>query len=95
MHLVHWGKKYKHGTGGEARSPRKALDCFLRGAEKGSAVAMVDGGLMLWERGDRAEAVRWYKQAAEMGDRVGQTNLAIALQSGEGKCVGFALVVSA
>jgi TPR repeat protein len=84
MHLVHWGKKYKHGALGEARNLSKALDCFLRGAQKGSAAAMVDAGLMLWERGDRAEAVRWYEQAAEMGDRVGQTNLAVALQLGRG-----------
>jgi TPR repeat protein len=48
------------------------------------------------ESGKKAKAVGWYKQAAEMGDRVGQTNLAIALQSGEGLFIwafGFGLQI--
>lgn len=78
MLFVHWGKKFKHGRGGIARNPDKALDSFLNGAKRGCAAAMVDAGLLLWEMGRRQEGVYWYKQAAELGDPAGQCNLGLA-----------------
>ncbi|GBG64328.1 hypothetical protein CBR_g41529 [Chara braunii] len=78
-----WGKRFRHGRGGVKKNQEKALDCFLKGAARGSAAAMVDAGLMLWERDRKEEAVGWYRRAAESGDAVGQCNYGLALQAGE------------
>jgi TPR repeat protein len=48
MHLLHWGKKFKHGHG-VAKNLDKALQSFTKGAIRGCAAAMVDAGLLLWE----------------------------------------------
>ncbi|GKD95997.1 F-box protein, partial [Tanacetum coccineum] len=56
----------------------KALDSFLKGAARGSTLAMVDAGLVYWEIGKKDEGVRMYKRAAELGDPDGQCNLGIS-----------------
>eukprot|EP00249_Psilotum_nudum_P009882 c22211_g1_i1 orf=215-1540(+) len=78
MLFVHCGKKFKHGRGGFARNLNKALDSFLKGAVRGCGAAMVDAGLLLWEMGRRDEGIKWYRQAAELGDPAGQCNLGLA-----------------
>ncbi|GER56018.1 F-box family protein [Striga asiatica] len=79
MVFLRWGKRFKHGRGGSGRAdPGRALDCFLKGAARGSTLAMVDAGLICWEMGKREEGVFWYRRAAELGDPAGQCNLAIA-----------------
>ncbi|GKB45204.1 hypothetical protein Tco_0890146 [Tanacetum coccineum] len=40
----------------------KAMDSFLKGAARGSTLAMVDAGLVYWEFGKKDEGVRMYKR---------------------------------
>ncbi|KAI6694890.1 hypothetical protein NL676_022600 [Syzygium grande] len=78
MLLLHWGKRFKHGRGGARANPEKALESFLKGAARGSTLAMVDAGLMYWEMGKKEAAVELYRKAASLGDPAGQCNLGIA-----------------
>lgn len=79
MQLVFWGKRFKHGKAGVQRNLEKAMNCFLKGAERGSTLAMVDAGLLYWEQGKKKEAVALYRRAAELGDPTGQCNLGISI----------------
>ncbi|KNA18612.1 hypothetical protein SOVF_069180 [Spinacia oleracea] len=78
MLLLRWGKRFKHGRGGVRPNLEKALDSFLKGAARGSSLAMVDAGLVYWEMGRREDGIAFYRRAAELGDPSGQCNLAIA-----------------
>ncbi|XP_010551604.1 PREDICTED: F-box protein At1g70590 isoform X2 [Tarenaya hassleriana] len=78
MMLLRWGKRFKHGRGSVRPNLEKALDSFLKGAARGSALAMVDAGLVYWERGEKEKAVALYRRAAELGDAAGQCNLGIS-----------------
>ncbi|KAL6577912.1 hypothetical protein OROMI_010240 [Orobanche minor] len=82
MILLKSGKRFKHGRGPVKANPIKALDCFLKGAARGSTLAMVDAGLIYWEMGEKEEGIVWYRRAAELGDPAGQCNLAIAYLQG-------------
>lgn len=81
MLLLRWGKRYKHGHGVRTNLD-KALDSFLKGADRGSTLAMVDAGLMYWEMGKRDEGMALYMRAAVLGDPAGQCNLAISYLKG-------------
>nr|GEW58797.1 hypothetical protein [Tanacetum cinerariifolium] len=83
MLFLRWGKRYKHGRGGVKVNVEKALDSFLKGAARGSTLAMVDAGLVYWEIGKKDEGVRMYKRAAELGDPAGQCNLGISYLQAE------------
>ncbi|XVF43934.1 hypothetical protein PTKIN_Ptkin02bG0080800 [Pterospermum kingtungense] len=78
MVLLRYGKLFKHGRGGVRRNLEKALDSFLKGAARGSTLAMVDAGLIYWERGQKEEAIALYLKAASLGDPAGQCNLGIS-----------------
>ncbi|KAG4148935.1 hypothetical protein ERO13_D05G314200v2 [Gossypium hirsutum] len=78
MMLLRYGKRFKHGRGGVRRNLDKALDSFLKGAARGSTLAMVDAGLIYWERGLKEEAIALYQKAAALGDPAGQCNLGIS-----------------
>lgn len=82
MVFLKWGKRFKHGRGGVKANSRKALDSFLKGAARGSTLAMVDAGLIYWEMGKKEEGIAWYRLAAELGDATGQCNLAICYLQG-------------
>lgn len=82
MLLLRWGKRFKHGRAGVQPNLEKALDSFLKGAARGSSLAMVDAGLVYWEMGRRQEGIALYRRAAELGDPSGQCNLAIAYLQG-------------
>ncbi|GKF69052.1 F-box protein, partial [Tanacetum coccineum] len=56
----------------------KAMDSFLKGAARGSTLAMVDAGLVYWDIRKKDEGVRMYKRAAALGDPAGQCNLKIS-----------------
>ncbi|KAL1539323.1 F-box protein-like protein [Salvia divinorum] len=77
MVFLKWGKRYKNGRGGVKANSKKALDCFLKGAARGSTLAMVDAGSIYWGMGKKEEGIAWYRLAAELGDHTGQCNLAI------------------
>ncbi|CAN0929443.1 F-box protein At1g70590 [Linum grandiflorum] len=77
MVFLRWGKRFKHGRGGVKPNVNKALDSFLKGANRGSSLAMVDAGLVYWEIGEKEKAIGLYRKAAELGDPAGQCNLGI------------------
>ncbi|XP_016480513.1 F-box protein At1g70590 [Nicotiana tabacum] len=79
MLFLRWGKRFKHGRGGVKSNLAKALDSFLKGAARGSTLAMVDAGLVYWEMGRREEGMSLYRKAAELGDPAAQCNLGISL----------------
>ncbi|KAF7124967.1 hypothetical protein RHSIM_Rhsim12G0040900 [Rhododendron simsii] len=78
MLFLRWGKRFKHGRGGVKRNVEKALESFLKGAARGSTLAMVDAGLVYWEMGRKEEAMGLYGRAAGLGDPAGQCNLGIS-----------------
>ena len=82
MLFLRWGKRFKHGRGGVQPNVEKALDSFLKGAARGSTLAMVDAGLIYWEMGKKEEGVALYRKAAELGDTAGQCNLGISYLQG-------------
>uniref|UniRef100_A0A7N0VEJ3 Uncharacterized protein n=1 Tax=Kalanchoe fedtschenkoi TaxID=63787 RepID=A0A7N0VEJ3_KALFE len=82
MLFLRWGKRYKHGLGVRVNL-EKALDSFLKGADRGSTLAMVDAGLIYWEMGKREERMALYRRAAVLGDPAGQCNLAISYLKAE------------
>ncbi|KAD2803972.1 hypothetical protein R6Q59_031816 [Mikania micrantha] len=83
MLFLRWGKRFKHGRGGVKPNLEKALDSFLKGAARGSTLAMVDAGLVYWEMGKKEEGVALYRKAAELGDPAGQCNLGISYLQAE------------
>ncbi|KAK7407227.1 hypothetical protein VNO78_08953 [Psophocarpus tetragonolobus] len=78
MVLLRWGKRFKHGRRGVRPNSDKALDSFMKAAARGSALAMVDAGLIYWERGEKPKAVELYLKAAELGNLSAQCNLGIS-----------------
>ncbi|KAI4328179.1 hypothetical protein L6164_020557 [Bauhinia variegata] len=83
MLFLRWGKQFKHGKRGVKPNIEKALDSFLKAAARGSALAMVDAGLIYWEMGKKEKAIGWYQRAAELGDPAGQCNLGISFLQAE------------
>ncbi|KAL2347369.1 hypothetical protein Fmac_001369 [Flemingia macrophylla] len=83
MVLLRWGKRFKHGRCGVRRNADKALDAFTKAAARGSALAMVDAGLIYWERGEKPMAMELYLKAAELGNPSAQCNLGISYLQAE------------
>ncbi|KAH7836078.1 hypothetical protein Vadar_032513 [Vaccinium darrowii] len=77
MLFLRWGKRFKHGRGVK-QNTEKALESFLKGAARGSTLAMVDAGLVYWEMGKKEEAIQLYRRAAKLADSAGQCNLGIS-----------------
>ncbi|PKA57790.1 F-box protein [Apostasia shenzhenica] len=90
MVLLRWGKRFKHGCG-VRRDPSRAMESFLKGAERGCAAAMVDAGLMYWEMGRKEEGKDFYARAAELGHPAGQCNLGIYYLEAKPPCPDEAL----
>lgn len=82
MKYMTWGKQFKHGRGGFQPNLDNALQMFLKAADYGSTMAMVDAGLIYWEKGETDVAFRLYQKAAELGDRNAQCNLGISYLQG-------------
>lgn len=82
MVLLRWGKRFKHGRRGVRPNADKALDSFMKAAARGSALAMVDAGLIYWERGEKPKAMELYLRAAELGNPSAQCNLGISYLQG-------------
>ncbi|KOM39792.1 hypothetical protein LR48_Vigan03g317400 [Vigna angularis] len=83
MVLLRSGKRFKHGRRGVRPNADKALDSFMKAAARGSALAMVDAGLIYWERGEKPKAMELYLRAAELGNPSAQCNLGISYLQGE------------
>lgn len=82
MLFLRWGKRFKHGRGGVRPNSDKALNSFLKGAARGSTLAMVDAGLLYWEMGNKYEAIALYQKAADLGDPSAKCNLGISFLHG-------------
>lgn len=76
--MLMWGKRLKHGKRGVRKNTEKALEMFTKAASKGSALAMVDAGLIHWERGEKDKALDFYLMAALLGNASAQCNLGIS-----------------
>ncbi|XP_043706440.1 F-box protein At1g70590 [Telopea speciosissima] len=83
MLFLRWGKRFKHGHAGVRPNIQKALDSFLKGASRGSTLAMVDAGLLYWEMGHKDKGITLYRRAADLGDPAGQCNLGISYLQAE------------
>lgn len=81
--MLMWGKRFKHGKRGVRQNTDKALDMFTKAAARGSALAMVDAGLIYWERGEKHKALDFYLMAAQLGNASAQCNLGISYLQGE------------
>lgn len=82
MLFLRWGKRFKHGRGGVRPNSDKALNSFLKGAARGSTLAMVDAGLLYWEMGNKNDAIALYQKAADLGDPSAKCNLGISFLHG-------------
>lgn len=82
MLLLRWGKKFKHGAPGVRPNAEKALESFEKAAARGSALAMVDAGLVYWERGDKHRALDLFLKSADLGNHAAQCNLGISYLQG-------------
>ncbi|KHN00388.1 F-box protein [Glycine soja] len=65
------------------RAASLALDSFTKAAVRGSALAMVDAGLIYWERGEKPKAMEFYHKAAELGNPSAQCNLGLSYLQAE------------
>ncbi|KAL1317125.1 hypothetical protein HN51_069220 [Arachis hypogaea] len=83
MMLLRWGKKFKHGSPRVKQNAEKALESFEKAAARGSALAMVDAGLMYWERGEKQRALDLFLKSAELGNHAAQCNLGISYLQAE------------
>ncbi|XP_042489134.1 F-box protein At1g70590 [Macadamia integrifolia] len=83
MLFLRWGKRFKHGHAGVRPNLQKALDSFLKGAARGSTLAMVDAGLLYWEMGHKDKGIALYQRAAALGDPAAQCNLGISYLQAE------------
>jgi hypothetical protein len=74
---------------GSPKDDRKAVNWYRYAADRGSANAMVNFGLM-YRRGwgglprDDVEAARWYRKAADAGSAIGMNNLGFLYENGIG-----------
>lgn len=80
--MLMWGKRFKHGRRGVHTNADKALEMFTKAAARGSALAMVDAGLIHWERGEKHKALDLYLRAASLGNPSAQCNLGISYLQG-------------
>ena len=86
--LCEKGKNYFYGSDEVRKDYEKALKCFIRAADLGSAIAMERVGYM-YDLGcgvikDKSEAVKWYRRAAEIGDVNLENHFAYCLEDGNG-----------
>ena len=77
------GQAYKLGRA-VARDAGRARDYYRRAAAKGHLPAQANLGIMLFQAGEKPEAVRWLKAAADKGEMRAQYVLGVANWNGDG-----------
>lgn len=80
--MFNLGQAYRFGRGVKA-DLRKAEDLFARAAAKGHLQAADNYGLMLFQRGERAQAMSYIRAAAERGEPRAQYLLGVAHFNGD------------
>ncbi|MGL4542177.1 MAG: tetratricopeptide repeat protein, partial [Polymorphobacter sp.] len=96
--LFNLGQAYKLGRG-VPQDMVRARDYFAAAAAKGSLPAQANLGIMLFQAGDKPEALRWLRQAADRGEPRAQYVLGVATFNGDGirrsKPLGYAYLLRA
>ncbi len=77
------GQAYKLGRG-VAKDPVKARDYYRQAATKGHLPAQANLGILLFQAGEKPEAMRWLKAAADKGETRAQYVFGIATFNGDG-----------
>lgn len=80
--MFNLGQAYRFGRGVKA-DPRKAEDLFGKAAAKGHLQAADNYGLLLFQRGERAQAMSYIRAAAERGEPRAQYLLGVAHFNGD------------
>ncbi|WP_419814224.1 SPOR domain-containing protein [Glacieibacterium sp.] len=81
--LFNMGQAYKLGRG-VAKDPTIARDYYRKAAVKGHLPAQANLGIALFQAGEKPEAVRWLKTAADRGEPRAQYVFGIAAYNGDG-----------
>lgn len=81
--LFNLGQAYKLGRG-VPQDLARARDYYAAAAAKGSLPGQATYGIMLFQAGDKAEAFRWLKLAADRGEPRAQYVLGVATFNGDG-----------
>ena len=81
--LFNIGQAYKLGRA-LPKDPEKALDYFRRAATQGHLPAQANLGILLFQAGEKAEAVKWLKAAADNNEMRAQYVLGVASWNGDG-----------
>jgi uncharacterized protein len=96
--LFNMGQAYKLGRGVPA-DLAKARDYYRKAANLGSRPAQANLGMLLFQAGEKPEAVQWLAKAADAGDPRAQYVLGVAAFNGDGVrrniALGYAYVVLA
>ena len=88
--LFNLGQAYKLGRG-VTKDASIARDYYRKAAAKGHLPAQANLGIALFQAGDKAEAVRWLKTAADRGEPRAQYVLGIAAYNGDGTAKNLGL----
>lgn len=81
--MFNLGQAYKLGRG-VPKDAGLARDWFGKAAAKGHLPAETNLGILLFQAGEKAEAIRWLRQAADKGERRAQYVLGVAYWTGDG-----------
>ena len=96
--LFNLGQAYKLGRG-VAVDPVAARDYYRKAAVKGHLPAQANLGIALFQAGEKAEAIKWLKTAADRGEARAQYVLGIATFNGDGvarsQSLGYAYLLRA
>ncbi len=81
--MFNMGQANKLGRG-LPRDDRKARDWYRRAAERGHRPAQANLGILLFQDGEKAEALKWLKTAADAGEPRAQYVYGVAHWNGDG-----------
>ena len=88
--MFNLGQAYKLGRG-VPLDKVQARDWYSRAALKGHLPAQANLGILLYQSGEKTEALRWLKQAADAGEMRAQYVMGIVHWNGDGAAKSLAL----
>ena len=81
--LFNLGQAYKLGRG-VPKDLGQARNYYRQAANRGSLPGQANLGILLFQAGEKPEAIRWLRQAADRGEVRAQYVLGVALYNGDG-----------
>ncbi len=81
--MFNLGQAYKLGRGGLPKDSVVARDWYRRAAAKGHLPAAANLGILLFQAGEKPEALRWLRTAADKGEMRAQYVLGVANWNGD------------